>query len=53
MQSQQRYTTPPVRRMQTALFQKPLNINELQTRAKDWPQDFRKHTISGNRGNPI
>ncbi len=43
---------PPtaVRQNETALFQKPLNITELHTRAKDRPRDFRKHTAPGNRG---
>ncbi len=50
MQSQQRYTTPPVKCTQMALFRKPLNINELHTRAKDRQQDFRKHAASGNLG---
>ncbi len=41
---------PVVRRNETALFQKLLNINELQTHAKDRLQDFRKHAASGNLG---
>ena len=43
---------PPlaVRQTQTALFRKLLNINELQTHAKDRPQDFCKHAVSGNLG---